>query len=109
MPHCVIEYSQDVADRRAISDLVAAVHAGALASGLFPEYDIKTRAIGYCHHQTGLTHDSFVHVAIHLLDGRSDAQGGVVRSDHVGGAAGEGSGLVQGDGVDRREGIERGP
>ena len=74
MPHCVIEYSQDVADGRAISDLVAAVHAGALASGLFPEYDIKTRAIGYCHHQTGLTHDSFVHVAIHLLDGRSDAQ-----------------------------------
>ena len=74
MPHCVIEYSEDVADDVGIDDLVAAVHAGAFASALFPEYDIKTRAIGYRHHQTGQTRDSFVHVAVHLLDGRSDAQ-----------------------------------
>ena len=43
-------------------------------SGLFPEYDIKTRASGFAFHRTGQTHDSFVHVAIHLLDGRDDAQ-----------------------------------
>ena len=74
MPHCVIEYSEDVADDVAIDDLVAAVHAGAFASELFPEYDIKTRALAYRHHQTGQTRDSFVHVAVHLLDGRTDAQ-----------------------------------
>ena len=74
MPHCVVEYSADVADEVDIDELVAAVHAGAFASELFPEYDIKTRASEFAHHRTGQTRDSFVHVAVHLLDGRSDAQ-----------------------------------
>ena len=74
MPHCIIEYSQDVAEQVEIDTLIDAVHSGALASELFPEYDIKTRAIGYPQHRTGQTRDSFVHVAIHLLDGRSDEQ-----------------------------------
>jgi 5-carboxymethyl-2-hydroxymuconate isomerase len=74
MPHCVIEYSEGVDDAVDIDALVAAVHAGALESDLFPEYDIKTRAVGYRHHRTGQTRDSFVHVTVHLLDGRSDAQ-----------------------------------
>ena len=50
------------------------VALGALASGLFPEYDIKTRARCFEHHRTGQTRDSFVHVAVHLLSGREDAQ-----------------------------------
>ncbi|MDH3387019.1 MAG: 5-carboxymethyl-2-hydroxymuconate Delta-isomerase [Gammaproteobacteria bacterium] len=74
MPHVIIEYSDDVAGQIAIDDLIAAVHDGAMSSELFPEYDIKTRAVGYRHHQTGQTRDSFVHVTVHLLDGRSDAQ-----------------------------------
>lgn len=74
MPHCVIEYSSDVADQIAIDDLMAAVHDGVFSSGLFPEYDIKTRAIGYDYHRTGKTKDSFVHVNLHLLSGRDDQQ-----------------------------------
>jgi 5-carboxymethyl-2-hydroxymuconate isomerase len=74
MPHLVIEYSADVADQVAIEDIVDAAHDGAMASELFAEYDIKTRATGYCHHRTGQTRDSFVHVALHLLDGRSEEQ-----------------------------------
>ena len=74
MPHCIIEYSSDVADRVSISELVEATYQGALSSGLFPEYDIKTRAIAYRHHQTGSTQDSFVHVTVRLLSGRDDAQ-----------------------------------
>ena len=74
MPHCIIDYSEDVAQQADIEQLMAAVHQGALDSGLFPEYDIKTRAIAFARHRTGQTRDSFVHVAIHLLDGRSDAQ-----------------------------------
>lgn len=74
MPHCVIEYSSDVADQVAIDDLMAAVHEGALSSDLFPEYDIKTRALAYEHHRTGQTRDSFVHVSVHLLSGRDDSQ-----------------------------------
>ncbi|MEM7562386.1 MAG: 5-carboxymethyl-2-hydroxymuconate isomerase, partial [Pseudomonadota bacterium] len=57
-----------------INLLVDAAHQGALASDLFPEYDIKTRALAYQHHRTGQTTDSFVHIAVHLLDGRSDTQ-----------------------------------
>ena len=74
MPHCIIDYSADVADEIEIDDLVEAVHRGAMDSGLFPEYDIKTRALAFDRHRTGQTRDSFVHVAIHLLSGRSDEQ-----------------------------------
>ena len=74
MPHCIIDYSQELADQAEIDALIDAVHQGALDSDLFPEYDIKTRALRFQHHRTGQTRDSFVHVAIHLLSGRSDAQ-----------------------------------
>ncbi len=74
MPHIIIEYSEDVAAMVAIQDIVDAAHDGALGSELFPEYDIKTRALGYRDHRTGATRDSFVHVTVRLLDGRSDAQ-----------------------------------
>ena len=74
MPHCIIDYSADVAEQVDIERLLEAVHLGAMDSGLFPEYDIKTRAIAYAHHRTGQTRDSFVHVTVHLLDGRDDAQ-----------------------------------
>jgi 5-carboxymethyl-2-hydroxymuconate isomerase len=53
---------------------MSAVHDGALSSGLFPQYDIKTRAIAYDNHRTGQTQDSFVHVNLHLLSGRDDDQ-----------------------------------
>ena len=74
MPHCIIEYSEDVAEQVDIDSLLEAVHLGAMDSGLFPEYEIKTRAIAFSHHRTGQTRDSFVHVTVHLLDGRDDAQ-----------------------------------
>jgi 5-carboxymethyl-2-hydroxymuconate isomerase len=74
MPHCIIDYSEDVAAQIDIDLLIEAVHQGAFASGLFPEYDIKTRAASFSRHRMGRTRDSFVHVAVHLLDGRDDAQ-----------------------------------
>ncbi len=74
MPHCIIDYSRDISGQIDIEQLLEAVHDGAMDSALFPEYDIKTRALGYQHHRTGQTRDSFVHVAIHLLSGRSDTQ-----------------------------------
>lgn len=74
MPHVIIEHSEDVAGQIAIDDLISAVHETTMGSGLFPEYDIKTRAIAYRHHRTGQTRDSFTHVAVHLLDGRSEQQ-----------------------------------
>ena len=74
MPHVIIEHAHEVAGEIEISSLIDAVHEATFSSGLFAEYDIKTRALAYRHHRTGQTRDSFVHVAVHLLDGRSDAQ-----------------------------------
>ena len=74
MPHCLIGYSQDVAADVEIDTLLDGVFLGAMDSALFPEYDVKVRAQGYSHHRTGQTRDSFVHVAVHLLSGRSDEQ-----------------------------------
>ena len=74
MPHVIIDYSENVAEQILIDELIDAVHGASLDSGLFPEYDIKTRANGYRYHRTGSTRDDFVHVAVHMLDGRSDAQ-----------------------------------
>ena len=74
MPHCIIDYSRDIAGQIEIETLLDAVHLGAMDSALFPEYDLKTRALGYQHHRTGQTRDSFVHVSLHLLSGRSDEQ-----------------------------------
>lgn len=74
MPHCIIDYSSEVAGQIEIDALIEAVYQGAMESGLFTEHDVKTRALGYPHHRTGQTRDSFVHVAVHLLSGRSDEQ-----------------------------------
>ena len=74
MPHCIIEYASEVADQVSIVSLMAAVHDAAFSADLFPEYDIKTRAIPYQYHRTGQTQDSFVHIAVHLLSGRNDDQ-----------------------------------
>ena len=74
MPHLIIEYSEEIAGRVDLDALVDAAHDGAMASGLFPEYDIKTRAIGFTRHRMGQTRDSFVHVSVHLLSGRDEAQ-----------------------------------
>jgi len=72
MPHIIIDYSEELAGRIEIHSLLAAVHDGAMDSDLFTEYDIKIRAQAWSQHRTGQTRDSFVHVAIHLLSGRSD-------------------------------------
>ncbi|MFT5502631.1 MAG: 5-carboxymethyl-2-hydroxymuconate isomerase [Gammaproteobacteria bacterium] len=74
MPHIVIEYSAGVETGVSVEAMMNAAHKGAMASGLFPEYDIKARTVQYENHRTGQTRDSFVHVSIHLLSGRDDAQ-----------------------------------
>lgn len=77
MPHCIIEYSKPLEELIAIDELLKTVHRGALASGLFEEADIKTRAIAYANFQIGTDEAntaSFAHITIRLLSGRSDTQ-----------------------------------
>lgn len=72
MPHCVIEYSKDLSQK--VNDIINAVHAGAVASNLFEESDIKTRAIAYDHYRVGVSDASFIHVSSKILSGRDSLQ-----------------------------------
>ncbi len=72
MPHCIIEYSDDLEGK----PLVEAVHQSALDSGLFSSLgsDIKVRAMPYSHYKTGSIEISFVHVTLKILSGRTGEQ-----------------------------------
>ncbi|MGI9275402.1 MAG: 5-carboxymethyl-2-hydroxymuconate Delta-isomerase [Endozoicomonas sp.] len=74
MPHCIIEYSQELEIRISISDLVSAVHQGAKASGLFAPEDIKTRATPYHYYQVAESSGTFVHITLRILSGRTPEQ-----------------------------------
>lgn len=69
MPHCIIEYSSDITIKASV--LMSVVFEGALASNLFEEDHIKTRAIAYEHYQKGTTRDKFLHVSVRILSGRT--------------------------------------
>lgn len=70
MPHCIIEFS----DELDVKPLMAAVHQGTLASGLFTEEDIKVRAMPYSFHYANAEHKHFVHVTTKILSGRTNEQ-----------------------------------
>ncbi len=74
MPHCIIEYSQKLESSLDIKALVQCVHSSTLASGLFSEQAIKSRAIAYEHYQTGGSDGPFIHITIRLFDGRTGEQ-----------------------------------
>ncbi|WP_020399046.1 5-carboxymethyl-2-hydroxymuconate Delta-isomerase [Kordiimonas gwangyangensis] len=73
MPHLVIEYSDADFDAKAVEQMMLAAHKGALASGLFGEDDIKTRAYACSHGLVGGKPGSFIHVTVYLLSGRDHA------------------------------------
>ncbi|MGL6313250.1 5-carboxymethyl-2-hydroxymuconate Delta-isomerase [Vibrio sp. WXL103] len=70
MPHCIIEHSSSFES----VDLNLKVFQGALESNLFaPDgSDIKVRSIAYEHYQTGFIKESFIHVTLRILSGRSE-------------------------------------
>lgn len=72
MPHCIVEYSNDISVKA--EKLIDAVYKGALRSELFEESHIKTRAIGYKTYQVGANKESFIHVNARILSGRSIGQ-----------------------------------
>lgn len=74
MPHCIIEYSEGLETSTNPTHLMNAVFQGALASTLFTESDIKTRALCYKHYQTGSEQKEFVHVILKILSGRTIEQ-----------------------------------
>ena len=74
MPHFVFEYSRQNCDAKTVKKLLATAHEVGAASNVMSADDIKARAIGYDDFQFAGDIDSFVHVTIRLLEGRTDAQ-----------------------------------
>ena len=74
MPHCIIEYADELKHYIAPDSLLTCVHQAVLASDLFDVSHIKTRAINYRHYQLDDNNLSFIHITIRLHQGRSIAQ-----------------------------------
>lgn len=72
MPHCIIEYSEDLSSN--VDEISSAVLSGARDSQLFDERDIKIRALSFSKYTVGVSDDSFVHVSSKILSGRSSGQ-----------------------------------
>jgi len=74
MPHFVIEYSRDVEAQYDIKTVMQIAFDSGVASGVMEASNIKIRARPYDHYQLVNDGDSFLHVMVFLLDGRSDEQ-----------------------------------
>lgn len=71
MPHCIVEYSQNLEQEVPPVELLEAVKAGCIASTLFTVEDIKLRSVPYKSFLTAGQEDAFVHVILRLLSGRT--------------------------------------
>jgi 5-carboxymethyl-2-hydroxymuconate isomerase len=72
LPHCIIEHSSNFEGK--VKELINAVHKGSLATGIFDERDIKTRALSFENYQTGTSKTPFIHVSSKILVGRNAKQ-----------------------------------
>ena len=76
MPHCIVEYADNLSNQFAVTQLLDKVFTGTLMSGLFEAKDIKTRAIAFDHYQSAGQSEraDFIHIEVKLLAGRNMLQ-----------------------------------
>ena len=74
MPHFVIEYSRDLEKSYDIPKVMQIAYDTGVASGEVQAADIKVRAQPYDYFRILNPSDSFLHVTVFLLDGRTDEQ-----------------------------------
>lgn len=74
MPHCILEYSQNLEQEVPPVDMLEAIKEACIASGIFTTEDIKLRSFPYKSFMTCGEEDAFVHVMIRLLSGRTPEQ-----------------------------------
>lgn len=73
MPHLILEYAQAALADDEVLALLDAVHEAAVASGLFQESHIKTRAYPVRFYRTGSNQAPFIHAQLRIKQGRSEA------------------------------------
>jgi 5-carboxymethyl-2-hydroxymuconate isomerase len=69
MPHIVIEYSRE--DAFDVQEVMLALHESAAATGVMQAEDLKIRATVFDDYLLAGVRDSFVHVSVYMLEGRS--------------------------------------
>ncbi|MGO3739987.1 MAG: 5-carboxymethyl-2-hydroxymuconate Delta-isomerase [Marinomonas foliarum] len=74
MPHCIVEYSQNLEQEVPPADLLEAVKEACITSTLFSVEDIKLRSFPYKSFLTAGREDAFVHVILRVLSGRTVEQ-----------------------------------
>jgi 5-carboxymethyl-2-hydroxymuconate isomerase len=74
MPHCILEYTDNIADAPVWSDIFKELHAVLVATGEWHSADIKSRAIALTNYYigNGKPQQAFVTLSIQILAGRSD-------------------------------------
>lgn len=72
MAHVVIEYSANLRERIDFPVFIAAIHASALGTGVFPIGGLRTRAYEAAHYRIADGHadNAFVHVTLKVGHGR---------------------------------------
>lgn len=73
MPHQIVEYSANLEDAVDIDALLTCLHEAALATGIFPQAGLRTRAARRDHYRIADGHadNAFVHVLLRIRFGRS--------------------------------------
>ena len=74
MPHLVIEYSRDIEDKHDMVEIMQAAYDAGVETGEMNPPDIKVRAKPYDFYRLAKDGDSFLHMTVFLLTGRSNAQ-----------------------------------
>lgn len=74
MPHLVIEYSADTLDKDKVARLMEQLFVAAGQTGVMQPEDIKVRARSYDDFLLAGKRDSFVHLSVYLLAGRTPEQ-----------------------------------
>lgn len=73
MPHQIIEYSANLAERTDIDELVRVLHETAAAIDVLPVGGLRTRAVARQHYRIadGHTDNAFINVMLRIAPGRS--------------------------------------
>ncbi len=74
MPHFVIEYSREIEKTYDLNKVMKIAYDSGVESGVMQAEDIKVRARPYDFYRILNDGDSFLHVSVFLLEGRTAAQ-----------------------------------
>lgn len=74
MPHFVIEYSKGAVSKEEVSHLMERLAFAAARTGVMKASDIKVRAQSYDDFLIAGKKDSFIHLSVYLLAGRTPEQ-----------------------------------